>query len=143
MPYVDQTALLGKLPLQHLVDATDDDKDRQPDESVITTICEDASDAVDSFLEGRYTVPLTPEMFGNGVLPRIVTQAALFFALRDIYGRRGMFGEQFPYRDQLEECVKELQRIREDQTTLPDYTEDSSSPGVAITEDSQIDGRLG
>jgi phage gp36-like protein len=127
MAYITQGDLLGKLPMAHLVDAVDDDKDGTPDEAVLAKVLSDASDEVDSYLERIYSVPIAAPV------PKLVTQAALYFALLQLCKRRGIAAEAFPWKSELEAKVRVLERIQAGEESLAGQT--ATAPGAAITSD--------
>jgi phage gp36-like protein len=80
-PYTTTAAIEAKIPGAILDDALDDNGDGQRDDGLLTTIIANATDAVDAMLCNRITLPLA-------TVPASVKNAALWFAVEEIYGRR-------------------------------------------------------
>jgi phage gp36-like protein len=81
MAYTTSAAIEAKVPGQVLTDALDDDGDGQRDEGLLDQIIANASGAVDAMICNRVVLPLE-------AVPASVGNAALWFAVEDIYGRR-------------------------------------------------------
>lgn len=81
VPYTTVAAVEAKVPAQILTDALDDNGDGQRDDGLLDTIIANAGDAVDAMICNRVALPL-------GTVPASVRNAALWFAVEDIYGRR-------------------------------------------------------
>ena len=139
MPYVTLNDLLAKLPMAHLVDATDDDRDGEADEGVVTAILAQASTKVDSFLEQLYTVPIAAADYDD-VMPSIVTRSALIFALVDVFARRGVDLTK-DLRRELEQVETALAAIRDGEAPLVSGAT-ASGTGSAILETSSMDDTL-
>ncbi len=80
--YVTRQQVESKLPPPILIEALDDDGDGNEDAGQFDNIVATASQEVDSYLAGLYTVPFPDPA------PAKVCQAALCFVLETIYGRR-------------------------------------------------------
>ena len=79
--YTTIAAVQGKIPGPILTEALDDDGDGNADEGLLDTIIQNAADAVDALICNRIATPLaTP--------PASVRNAALWFAVEEVYGRR-------------------------------------------------------
>jgi hypothetical protein len=79
--YTTTAAVEGKVPGPVLTDALDDDGDGRRDEGLLEAIIQNASDGVDALICNRVATPIaTP--------PASVRNAALWFAVEEIYGRR-------------------------------------------------------
>lgn len=142
MAYATLNDLLAKLPLQHLTDALDDDGDGAVDDAVVTLVLDQASREVDSYLEARYDTPLVAADFTNDTLPGIVTSAAIYFALRSVFTRRGLSLEQFPFNAELKNAVQTLEKIRDGKLALVAGLATVSNTGAVIEEDSSLNGSL-
>jgi len=82
--YFTRSSVTAKVPPKFLLQALDDDGDGIEDDGLWDAIAEDACDAVDSFLGGRFAVP-----FAEGSVPALAAEAAKLFALETLYQRRG------------------------------------------------------
>jgi phage gp36-like protein len=81
MAYTTTEAIQAKVPGPVLNDALDDNGDGLPDEGLLDQIIANAADAVDAMICNRVTLPLIEA-------PASVRNAALWFAVEEIYGRR-------------------------------------------------------
>lgn len=137
--YLALTDLEGSIPAQFLVQALDDNNDGVIDAPVWAKVLADAQEEVDSFLEGRFTLPLviTP-------LPKIFKRAAMAFACELLYRRRATPDETNPWKKQADALRKTLGMIRDGTLKLsatPDS--DAAMPDPAATvilEDSKLGG---
>jgi len=143
-PYITLASLTADLPESTLNDACDDDKDGVADEAIVAALIAGGCADVDEYLGGRFTVPLTVEMFTDEALPALITSAAKLFTLRRVFQRRGITGDQFPFRDPLNERIKALSAIRDGRAGLPGLVEESkgTTPAAAVTEDCSVDGSM-
>ena len=71
----------AKIPGPILDDALDDDGDGNRDAGLLDQIVQNASDAVDALICNRIATPVDPP-------PASIRNAALWFAVEEIYGRR-------------------------------------------------------
>jgi phage gp36-like protein len=81
MAYSDLAALQQRMPAQTLIDLTDDADAGAVDEEVVDRAIADADAEIDSYLVGRYAVPVDP------VLP-MVRLLSLNLSVEILYGRR-------------------------------------------------------
>ncbi len=141
-PYISQDDLLADIPLATFTDACDDDKDGVADEDVVAALIAGGCADVDEYLAARYTTPLTADLFDPEGLPALVTSAAKLFTLRRIFQRRGLTGDNFPFRDALAERIAALKAVRDGKANLPNLTEGNEgvSPGAAVTEAMATEG---
>jgi phage gp36-like protein len=79
--YTTVEAIEAKVPAPILDDALDDDKDGRRDAGVIEQVIANASEAVEAMICNRVALPLAS-------VPASVRNAALWFAVEEIYGRR-------------------------------------------------------
>lgn len=84
MTYFTRKSVEGKIPPEFLLDALDDNRDGVEDPGIYDAVAENACTAVDAFLGSRWPVP-----FPAGSVPPLARQAALVFALEELYQRRG------------------------------------------------------
>lgn len=131
MAYTTQAKIESKIPPPHLNDALDDDRDGTADSGVIDTIIEVASTAVDALLAARYEVPFTTP-------PAMVQEAALIFACEAIYDRRQILDKN-PYTARADDWRELLGKIGGGAGSIDAATEQSFTPGAAITEDVDVD----
>jgi phage gp36-like protein len=123
--YVAKENLYGELPEAVVTDALDDDRDGDADDAVAALVCDGASQAVDSYLQVRYAVPLDDP-------PALVLRAAKVFALETLYHRREL--KDFPLAAEAKSLRERLQLIAEGRLPLDVATEPANSPGSALTE---------
>ncbi|MDE2106827.1 MAG: DUF1320 family protein [Patescibacteria group bacterium] len=117
-----------------LVEALDDNGDGQIDAGLVSRICQRASDAVDSFLSGRYVVPLSP-------VPKLAVEAALIFACEQIYNRRRQgVDEKNPYTARANDLRDRLKRISDREESLDAQEVPAFKPGAVIQRPSAING---
>ena len=115
--YVTQSQLQSEIPEPDLIDALDDDKDGQADETAWEQILATASTDVDALLGSRYTVPLAEpedwdaETKGAWALPSPVQSAAFAFAGEKIYKRRRTPDDQNPFFKRAEFWRSRLAKI--------------------------------
>lgn len=116
MPHTIDTAYLtlkdleALLPAAFITEALDDDNDGVVDAADAVLIA--ASNEVDSYLENRYLVPVA-----RAAAPATVITAAVHFAIRLCYARRGM-EDKNPYKSQLKSITGIMERIRDAQQDL-------------------------
>jgi phage gp36-like protein len=135
MAYVTQQLLEDELGGHlRLVEALDDDGDGKIDDGLISRICQRASDAVDSFLSGRYIVPLSP-------VPKLAVEASTIFACEIIYNRRRQAtDEKNPYTSRANTFREELKDIADRKKSLDAQERPAFTPGVVIGRESKING---
>lgn len=144
MPYFALTveACLAEMAKAHLIDATDDNHDGQPDQDVLDNISASASAEVDEYLESRYSTPLTADMFTSGALPVLVTNAARLFAIRKVFKRRAIAESELPLKEEIKRVTDLLGMIRDGEYALPGLAEDveSATQGAAVTDTMATEG---
>jgi len=134
MPYFTWADLTNEIPEDFAIQALD--------EAGTATVAADVEDAfavlrtaasedVDSYLEGRYAVPLT------GTIPLAVKRAAILLAAQGCYARRGA-PERFPKPKQLEAALRTLEKIRDGKTQLTPERSSSKPRGAVITGASRV-----
>ncbi len=109
--YVTEDDLRPSLPAQWIVEAADDDGDGTGE--TMGDICDAASDTVDSFLQGRYGLPITD---ATGLAK--LKEAALARALWLCYQRRGRHGDANPYEGEWSRWAKKLEAIEQGKAEL-------------------------
>lgn len=114
--YTTNAAIEAKVPAPVLNDALDDDGDGNRDAGLLDQIIANASDAVDAMICNRVTLPLADPA------PASVRNAALWFTVEEIYGRRQA---ELPktFAAAITEARKWLMAVRDGQQQL-----DASAP---------------
>jgi len=135
MAYITQPAIEAKVPAPVLIDALDDDGDGQADDGLLDQIIQNASDAVDGYLAGLYTVPFSDP------IPAAVTTATLIFTLEDIYSRRNIPDAQNPFSKQANDWRARLTKIGNRELPLDAATEKTFTPGAVIVENVSINAQ--
>ena len=120
--------------LNKLTEALDDDGAGTLDADMVGRILQRASDAVDSFLSGRYLVPLSP-------VPKLAGEAALIFACEIIFNRRRQGAdEKNPYTARANGFREELKEIADRKKSLDATERPAFSPGALISTPSKTQG---
>ena len=88
--YTTRAAVVAKLPDRFLVEALDDDNDDIEDAGLFDQILANVITEIDGYLEGRYTLPISP-------VPAILRSGALTLMLEELYRRRGITEEVNPH----------------------------------------------
>lgn len=109
MPYITLTDLQGLIPGPFLAQALDDDGDGQADPAVLNQVLADASQQVDAALGAKAP-------FSNP-LPAKVVNAAKYFAVEQLYKRRGKPDEN-PFKDDIKAIRDDLAAVKAGTTTL-------------------------
>ncbi len=109
--YVTPAELTPSLPEQWVTEASDDDSDGAGE--TIFVVCDAASDTVDSYLQGRYGLPVTD----STALAKL-REAARVRALWLLYMRRGKSGESNPWEGEWTRWAKKLEDIESGKTEL-------------------------
>jgi phage gp36-like protein len=108
MPYINLCDITSLIPGPFLVQALDDsDPPQSPpaaDPRVLNQVLQDASNAVDEIVGGRYATPF------NNPIPAAVHSAAKFFAIEAIYKRRGK-GDGNPFAKDADAARAQLAKI--------------------------------
>jgi hypothetical protein len=132
--YVTREQIAVKIPPNVLLDALDDNADGQEDAGVFDAVVASASEEVDGYLSGLYTVPFT-EPF-----PPKVAQAALALACSLIYERR-----QVEFPEWLAASVKfwrsHLERVGNREIPFDAAQVKAFSPGAALASPMSIDAQ--
>jgi len=120
--------------LNKLTEALDDTGSGLLDPNLITRILQRASDTVDSFLSGRYLVPLSP-------VPKLAVEASTIFACEIIFNRRRQALEQVnPYSARAKEFVAMLKAISDRKQSLDATERPAFQPGAVIHRPSAMEG---
>ena len=102
--YVTLNDLKGEIPAPFLIQALDDDNDGVVD--AWSLVQASVQEAIDSLLEGRFTVPLT-----LNPLPKIIKRAAVAFACELCYRRRSTPDKDNPWKGVADSFRKILSAI--------------------------------
>lgn len=130
MPYVTRDQVQVKVPAPVLLDALDDDGDGKEDDGLFDSLVATASQEVDGYLAGLFTVPFLDPA------PPKVCQAALAFVLESIYGRRNVSGEERnpnPYKSQAKFWRDHLQKVGNRELPFDATQSKAFTPGAVVT----------
>lgn len=127
MSYTTRAAITAKLPESFLVEALDDDNDGVEDAGLLDQIITDATVEIDGYLEGRYTLPITPA-------PALLRTACLTIVLADLYARRGVADEANPWKKPATALRTRLERIAKGEIPLVARVEKADAAVTVVTE---------
>ena len=120
MSYCTQSDIEALIPPDLLTAALDDDRDGNADNGLLATILDAASNAVDSYLQGLYSVPFaTP--------PALCKQAAIIFAAEMLYARRQSGEDRNPMKQRADGLRTHLEQLRDGKLILNAADEDEST----------------
>lgn len=139
--YFTWSDLLVEIPEATAIEALDDTGTATTADEVVDAfeaLRTAASEDVDAYLEGRYSVPLT------GSIPAIVKRGALLHALQALFTKRGA-PERFTKTKQLEASIRTLEKIRDGKSQLTPGRKSTKPRGYLSQEPSRTwgSGRLG
>ncbi len=86
MAYCTESDIQKQLSPEQLIELTDDDGNDLPDSGVIEQAIADADAEIDSYLAGRYTVPVSP-------VPAVIRKLSVDIAIWNLYSRRTVTDE--------------------------------------------------
>ncbi len=125
MAYSDLTGLRQRMPEQTLIDLTDDVGAGAIDEDVTDRAIADADTEIDSYIAGRYAVPVSP-------VPDLLQRLSLDLAVEILYGRRPDLDMPEGVKTAAKNARALLVRIAAKQAHLPGVAEmDNSGTGSA------------
>lgn len=135
MSYVTQQLVQDEIGgAARLTDALDDAGAGTLDAGLLQRLMDQASSAVDGFLQGRYVTPLSP-------VPAIAVEASLVFTMEKIYERRRQGpDEQNPYRDRANQMRNRLKRIADREESLDAQERPAFTPGALQQTPSKLNG---
>lgn len=125
--YTTRAAVVAKLPDRFLVEALDDDNDGIEDEGLFDQILANVVTEIDGYLEGRYTLPISP-------VPAILRSAALTLMLEELYRRRGITDEANPHVKPAASLRGRLTLIAKGELPLVATVEKAAAAVTVITE---------
>jgi phage gp36-like protein len=105
MAYSTEEDILEVIPRQNLVDLTDDENQGDYDPARVERAITDADAIIDSFLGGRYRVPLIEPV------PVIIRRIAVDLAVYLLYRRRFELEMPPAMRQRYEDAIAELKRL--------------------------------
>lgn len=134
MAYTSQAEIETLIPGPHLVDALDDDRDGAADAGLLATILTQASNAVDSYLAGIYTVPFVDP------IPPVCKESGCVFACEMVYARRGVPADENPFTKRANFWRDRLEKIGKGEIPLDAGQVRLVTPGAAVTEPMATEG---
>ena len=138
MPYITRTQVEDKILPPILRDALDDDGDGLEDSGRFDSLVATASQEVDGYLAGLFTVP-----FADPAPPK-VCQAALCFMLEAIYARRSVGVNTSggnPYATQANFWRAHLQKVGNRELPFDAGQAKAFSPGAALVETLKVNAQ--
>jgi phage gp36-like protein len=136
MAYTTEEKIQTLISPSDLTDALDDDRDGSADDGLLDAIIAMASNAVDAFLSGLYTVPFPDPA------PTVVQEAALVFSCEAVWARRLNADQKNPFLARANYWRDRLQKIGNDELPLDAATDKPNTPGAVITESVDVDETL-
>jgi phage gp36-like protein len=134
MPYVTRQQVEDKIPPPVLLDALDDDGDGQEDSGRFDSIVATASQEVEGYLAGLYTVPFSDPA------PAKARAAAFAFTCELIYNRRE---SRIPdwLAEQLKFWRSHLEKVANREVPFDAAVDKAFVPGAAITEHNSVNAQ--
>lgn len=124
MAYSDLSALQQRMPEQTLIDLSDDIGAGAIDQEVVDRAIADADTEIDSYLAGRYPVPVEP-------VPALLQRLSLDLAVEIFYGRRPDLDMPEAVKAAARNARALLARIAAKDAHLPGVAEMDNSGSVA------------
>lgn len=135
MAYSDLTALQQRMPEQTLIDLTDDAGAGVVNQEVIDRTIGDADTEIDSYLAGRYLVPVSP-------IPALLQRLSLDLAVEILYGRKPELDLPEAVKAAAKNARSLLARIAAKDAHLPGVAEADNSGSTAAGAVFTGNGRL-
>ena len=110
MSYSVQTDILEQLDEATLIQLTDDDGAGEIDDDKVTRAVADADATIDSYCQGRYTIPLSP-------VPDKIRQVSVDIAIYNLYSRRDDTAPEIR-KDRYKEAVRFLEKVSDGKIDL-------------------------
>lgn len=111
--YFTRAELEGLVPPQFILQALDDDGDGVEDAGAFDTLCAGACNDVDAICSTLFTTPFAAPV------PVLISQAALTFAAKQLYQRRGIESQKNPYASKATQATEKLTRIVQKEEAVP------------------------
>ena len=121
MSYCTQADIVRRIGTDDLVKLSDYDGDGSPDAAVVTQAIEDAQGDIDSYLETKFAVPVTPT-------PDVLRKHCVTMAIYYLQLGRDSVTEH--YRKAYEDILKWLKDVVAGTATLGSGTTPAASPGA-------------
>lgn len=128
MAYTSRAAVVAKIPAGVLNDALDDNGDGREDAGALDNIIALASQEVDGYLAGLFTVPFADPA------PAKVATAAFTFTCEMIYQRRSIEEKNNPFTTPAKWWREHLQKVGNRELPFDAAKDKAFTPGAAITE---------
>jgi len=129
VPYCTQDDILNQLDVNTLILLTDDAGVGEVDETVVTRAVADADATIDSYCQGRYTVPLSP-------VPDKARQVSVDIAIYNLYSRRDDVAPEIR-KDRYKEAVRWLEQVAAGKITLGSAAPAPGNTGHSVEFDSE------
>ncbi len=135
MAYSAQTDILEQLPEIDLIGLTDDEAAGVVDESVVARAIADADATIDSYLQTRYSVPLSP-------VPDKVRLISVDLAIYNVFSRRSLDPPEVR-KDRKKDAMAWLKMVAEGKISLgsDEISPANAANDVQITDDNRIFSR--
>lgn len=105
MAYSDQDDILEQLEEAVLIGLTDDANTKKIDDAKVTRAIVDADATIDSYCQGRYTIPLSPA-------PDKIRQVSVDIAIYNLYSRRDDTCPEMR-KDRYKDAIRFLEKVAE------------------------------
>ena len=124
MGYVNRAFVRANIAPVDLLRALDNNNDRVEDEGAFEESAAAASTSVDAILSAVHSVPFAAPV------PALVVEAATIFFCESIFARRGIYGDQNPFRSRADE-LREILRSVADGSRMISAEADSAVAGFS------------
>lgn len=109
MAYCTESDITKQLPGDRLIELTDDNNDGDADTGIIDQAIADADAEIDSYLAGRYIVPVSP-------VPDVVKKLSVDISIWNLYSRRSVADET--RKERYKAAIEMLKLVAKGQVTL-------------------------
>ncbi len=124
MAYSDLASLRQRMPEQVIIDLTDDQHTGLVNEEPVDRAIADADTEIDSYLAGRYSVPVDP-------VPALLQRLSLDLSVESLYGRQPALDMPEAVKTAAKNARALLARIAAKDAHLPGVAETDNSGGTA------------
>lgn len=128
MSYCTQNDILNQVPMDDLIQLTDDAGTGAVDEDNVDRAIADADAMIDAYCQGRYSVPLT-------TVPDMIRQVSVDIAIYNLYSRRDMAPDMRDAR--YKNAVRFLEKVAGGQIELGAATPAPTTSGAAVEIDQE------